>query len=233
MAERSPELVLLPGLDGTGLLFARLVEALDNRVRTRVVAYPPDKPLGYEALAARVADSLGPERVVLLGESFSGPVAVMIAARWPDRVAGLILAGTFTRSPLPPFLVRLGATLKPRRIPDLLIRSKLMGWRDDPALFSVLRRIADTSSPSVIRRRLREIAAVDVGRDLARVGAPVLVLHGDRDRLVPQRSVRNALQGNPRAAHRLLDAPHMVLQFRPAEAAREIAAFVRRIGSET
>jgi hypothetical protein len=37
---RSPVLVLLPGLDGTGKLFAEFLKVLQSRVDTLVVAYP-------------------------------------------------------------------------------------------------------------------------------------------------------------------------------------------------
>jgi pimeloyl-[acyl-carrier protein] methyl ester esterase len=43
-------LVLLPGLDGTGKLFAEFLKALDSRVSANVVPYAPDVPLGYDEL---------------------------------------------------------------------------------------------------------------------------------------------------------------------------------------
>lgn len=49
-------LVLLPGMDGTGLLFAPLIEALSGRFPIEVVKYPLAAPAGYadlEQFAAR------------------------------------------------------------------------------------------------------------------------------------------------------------------------------------
>jgi pimeloyl-[acyl-carrier protein] methyl ester esterase len=75
-------LVLLPGLDGTGKLFAAFVRALGAGVESRVVGYSPDEPLGYEELELKVRAQLPLDRsYVLLGESFSGPIAMRIAAR--------------------------------------------------------------------------------------------------------------------------------------------------------
>ena len=45
-------LVLLPGLDGTGLLFADFVANLASDIDPIVVRYPPDVPLGYAELEA-------------------------------------------------------------------------------------------------------------------------------------------------------------------------------------
>ena len=43
-------LVLLPGLDGTGHLFADFVAALPSEVEVIVAHYPTDKPLSYADL---------------------------------------------------------------------------------------------------------------------------------------------------------------------------------------
>jgi surfactin synthase thioesterase subunit len=43
-------LVLLPGMDGTDLLFEPLLDALPAEWEPTVVRYPPDEALEYEAL---------------------------------------------------------------------------------------------------------------------------------------------------------------------------------------
>lgn len=43
-------LILLPGLDGSGVLFAPLLRHLPPDVEPVVVRYPPDRALGYEEL---------------------------------------------------------------------------------------------------------------------------------------------------------------------------------------
>lgn len=51
-------LVLLPGLDGTGLLFKPLTDVLPSAFRPIVVRYPVDRMLEYDALADEVAGHL-------------------------------------------------------------------------------------------------------------------------------------------------------------------------------
>ncbi len=99
----APALVLLPGLDGTGILFNQFVEAIEPCVRTRrIVAYPPDEPLGYAELEALTREALPRDRpCVVLGESFSGPIAIRLAAERPPQVVGLILCVTFAKNPYP------------------------------------------------------------------------------------------------------------------------------------
>ena len=51
-------LILLPGLDGSGLLFRPLISRLPPEIRPTVVTYPPDQALGYEDLLPRVMAAL-------------------------------------------------------------------------------------------------------------------------------------------------------------------------------
>jgi pimeloyl-ACP methyl ester carboxylesterase len=93
-------IVLLPGLDGTGTLFRPLIEQLRSPLRPVVVAYPGMEKIGYRDLLPRVIEALPAEEpFVILGESFSGPLALMAAASRPPGLQGVILCATFVRNP--------------------------------------------------------------------------------------------------------------------------------------
>src|ERR1700749_187537 len=99
---RPISLILLPGLAGTGLLFQPLLAALPPNINPIVVRYPGDRDLTYEQLlplALNAIPKTGP--FLLLGESFSGPLATMIAAQPPTNLVGLILCATFVTRPWP------------------------------------------------------------------------------------------------------------------------------------
>lgn len=92
------KLVLLPGMDGTGRLFAPLLSRLDDRLEPVVIAYPGHEQLDYDQLHEFVRARLPKgEPFILLGESFSGPVAITLAATAPTGLCGLILCATFMR----------------------------------------------------------------------------------------------------------------------------------------
>lgn len=96
------KLVLLPGMDGTGRLFAPLLSRLDESLEPVVIAYPEHEQLDYGQLHQFVRARLPEgEPFVLLGESFSGPVALTLAAAAPAGLCGLILCATFMRNPMP------------------------------------------------------------------------------------------------------------------------------------
>lgn len=95
-------LLLLPGLDGTGRLFGPLLRELSAGWHPVVVSYPMDANADYEVLtqlALRAVPADGP--LVLLGESFSGPVAIKLAVALGARVQALILCCSFARNPRP------------------------------------------------------------------------------------------------------------------------------------
>jgi pimeloyl-ACP methyl ester carboxylesterase len=90
-------------MDGTGELFAGFLQAMGD-TPTLVVAYPPGQVLDYEG-ATNFARARLPlqQPFVLLGESFSGPVAIALAAARPPGLLGLILCCSFARNPAPVF----------------------------------------------------------------------------------------------------------------------------------
>ncbi len=224
----NPILVLMPGMDGTGELFAPLVRALDPSVPTVVVRYPdvPGNYAAHEIVALTALSSAQP--YVLLGESFSGPVAVSIAAARPEHCVGVILCASFLTSPNP-LLRPLRPILSwwpPQKVPSFAAEAMLMGRFATPALREAHRQALAQASSATLVARLDAIATVDVRAALEAVQVPVLYLQASEDRLVPSAAgdqvIRHARQG------RIVDleGPHFLLQTAPERAAREIQAFV-------
>jgi hypothetical protein len=73
-------LILLPGLDGTGELFAAFVAAMRGH-DVRIIDYPRDRAMSYAALEDFVRDKLPRDQdYFLLANQFSGPIGISIAA---------------------------------------------------------------------------------------------------------------------------------------------------------
>ena len=216
---------LLPGMDGTGELLADLRGRLSPHRPVTVVAYPTDQPLGHEALAAFVSDRLPEGRFVILGESFSGPIAIEIAARMPERVAGLVLASTFARHPLPRALVHAIPLVDVARLPRRLIEGLLLGRHGTPKLKAQLAAILAKLPRGVMQARARDTLQVDVRARLRAIVCPALCLVGRHDRLIGRRCVADLRSGLRDATFVEFDAPHMLLETHAAEAASAIERF--------
>lgn len=220
------KLVLLPGMDGTGLMFAPLTEALEGRLDSHAVAYPPDAPLGYEDLLPVVLEAL-PERepFMLLGESFSGPLAIMAAATRPAQLRALVLVSTFIGNPIPwlPRAARhLARPLLFRASPPFIRLMAQASGRTAPALRLLMPEVYRRVPPEVMAARARAILTVDVGRELAACAVPVFFMGGEQDRLTPRSNLRALTRARPDAVVRLFPGPHLILQARPRETAQAL-----------
>ena len=72
--------VLLPGMDGTGDLLTSFAARLAAHRPVDIIAYPAGQPLGYAALQTYIESRLPAGRFVVIGESFSGPLAIAVAS---------------------------------------------------------------------------------------------------------------------------------------------------------
>jgi len=227
MAAPADEIVLLPGLDGTGDLFDRLAANLADEFTVNVMRYPNDPSLGYAGYAELARRLIGQRRVFLLGESFSGPVAVRVAAQLGPQIKGVILAATFLRTPLPGWFMRRAARTEPEATPKRIRDAILMGSYGDDELRNKVEQIVRGLSRPVRAARLRAIAEVDVRDDFSRLSCPVLVLHGRKDWLVSITDMQKAVCDKGGARIVAFSAAHMLLQTRAVEAAMEIRAFAK------
>ncbi len=213
-------LILLPGLDGTARLFADFQASLPETLAVQAIAYPPDVPMGYAELADYVAARLPAEgKLVFLGESFSGPLSVMMTARFADRAAGLVLAGTFVVPPVARWMTALGKRFSHHLVPRFLIDLFCANAATPAHMYTLLHEAIATLSPAVVQRRVLALSQADMRATLARTACPLLVLHGARDRLIAPRLLRHMTDARPDATVQMLDAPHLILQTRPQEAA--------------
>jgi len=223
-------LVLLPGLDGTGRLFSRFVSELPGTLAPVVLPLPSDRPRGYDELVEHVRGRLPVAgRFVLLGESFSGPIALRLARERPAGLVAVVLAASFHRRPVGPWLAA-GAVAARALLsfppPPAVVRRFLGGPRAPPALVREVREAVRDIPSAVLAARVRAALAEDASPALAACPVPLLCLAGTQDRLL-----RRAL---PEEVHRLLPTarlhslatPHLLLQLAPREAAALVAAFV-------
>jgi pimeloyl-ACP methyl ester carboxylesterase len=232
--EATPTLVLLPGLDGTGDFFQPLLEALGAGVRAHVVRYPVSGAYDYATCRQLVRAELptdGP--YVLLGESFSGPVAISLAAQAPQGLAGIILCCTFAGNPRPrlafirpllPFLPFHGTGSSLR-----LSRFLVLGRWITPPIRELHQRILSSVPAKTIRSRLEAVADCDVREALASIRLPIMCLVARHDRLIPRAAARLLRQQAPAATLVEIDAPHCLLQCEARQAAAKIREFLHEL----
>jgi len=225
------KLVLLPGMDGTGELFAPLISALPNSIRPVVVSFPRTESASYDDLVEITRGALPvDEPYALLGESFSGPIATKLAADSSEQLRALIYSCSFVRNPSKALstLKKFVPLVPTRGVLPNAVRNLLLGV-DSIEIKKVVGDSMSTVSPEVIRSRLAQVLEVDVTESLKRVSVPVLYLRASNDRLVKPRSGNHILNTNPVTQIVEISGPHLLLQTNPVQCANSISRFLQEI----
>lgn len=190
------------------------------------------------AVLEALLDHLGLARVDLIGSSMGGRIAWRFAADRPARVRRLVLMAPdgyashgieYDRPVRVPLLMR----LLPWTLPMPLFRQTATAAYADPAAMrpEVLERYRDmTLAPGVRRAILDRTAGHVLARPepfLRRIAAPVLLLWGERDRMVPASNAedyRRELRDS-----RLVVLPgigHVPMEEAPASSLAPVRAFL-------
>jgi pimeloyl-[acyl-carrier protein] methyl ester esterase len=168
-------------MDGTGTLFEPIRRTLEPHFTLRIITYPKHEILGYEGLEKHIQPLIASERFVLLGESFSGPLAISIAAKRPPGLCGVILCCSFARNPRPnlAFLKGLLSLWFSRQIPPYaltqLATPMLLGGLASQSVKALLENALRKVSPAVMNHRTQEVLAVDVVRSLSCSTCPLCI----------------------------------------------------------
>lgn len=164
----------------------------------------------------------------MLGWSFGGPLALMLASAEPDRARSIILSASFVRPPrriLSSFGFALNGSalvawraarrlplwlLKPRQ--DLFRMAKAQTWREVPA--------------SVIAARLQAIRRLDARELLRGCPQPLLYLAARNDGTVPRRNAEEIARLRPDTVMKTIEGRHFAMFSHPRESAAAIARFI-------
>ena len=167
----------------------------------------PYSPETQADLTVKLMDQLGIRRAVLVGHSAGGTVAALVAARYPDRVAAVILEdpAIFAGGP-PSFLTPMFRTPQMRRLGPLIARNLggkagtdflRTAWHDPSKIaektlegYRAPLRIANWDTALWLLTIAPRPA--DVPGIVRTIRAPTLFLSGDDDRIVPLADTKRA-----------------------------------------
>lgn len=229
--ERPTTLVLLPGLDGTEILFRPFAQALPSWTTPRFVEYPPTGPNDYAALLPLVRSACGGlERFFVLGWSFSGPLALMAAAESPPGLAGVVLCASFIRPPWPMLRLLRPFAVEPvaRLFPSLSRLLAIGGGYETPDLRRDKLESFKRAPPAALAARSRALLSIDVRSELRRCPVPVMYLAGSADIVVPRWNARAVQAELPSTRVVEIPGPHLALRTHPLQAAAAVTEFITR-----
>jgi len=224
--------VLLPGMDGTGILFKDFVGLLPDGVTAEVVSYPQDSWLSYEQLASRVKEIV-PRCVpyLVLAESYSGPVAALLAAQPIGNLTAVVFVSSFVAFPcgrLGPWIAKFPADRWLRRLPAWIFRWFLLDTATSPQKIREIQHVISGVRPGVLGRRLRDALTANFTDTMQKTTVRIVCLQGTHDRVLGMRGVRGLLSARRDSEIAKVVGPHFLLQCSPREsltALREMKLF--------
>jgi class 3 adenylate cyclase len=138
-----------------------------------------------------VMDAVGSERAAVLGVSEGGPLTLLFAATYPERIAAAVLyatTSTFVGDEDHPWALRPeewrevisqgGTTFGTDEWFDEWLRGLSPSLADDPEMQRWMRRwVRESTSPGALLELRRMNSRLDVRHVLSSIGVPTLVLH--------------------------------------------------------
>jgi pimeloyl-ACP methyl ester carboxylesterase len=248
-----PPILLLHGLGGAASNWTLVAPELVRLGRVVVPDLPghggssalPAPPETLDPFADRIAPLLE-EPGLVVGHSLGGVVALRLASRWPERVRGLLLAGSAGIS---------SATRRSERALTLVALVKpgkrASRWRREIARSPLLRTLLFGGISAADPRALSPQAAngflagsglytdvrsagdalvrSDPRLDLARVRCPALVLHGTRDVQAPLRDAFEYARRLRAPMRAVADCGHLLIGERPEAVVDAISDWIREV----
>ncbi len=237
-------LILIPGLAGgfdllgpLARLLAGHYRVLSYQLRGEDDCFALRRRFGLQDLVGDLAEFVdwhNLECPAFLGVSFGGVLGLEFAARFPHRLRALAVQGAGARFERSLLQQVAGVVLSRYPLPPdnpfvNQFFNLLFGSRQRPGpLFEFVTRQCWQTDQSVMAHRFHLVEHNDLKDRLGRIRVPTLVLAGDRDLLVSERSLNDLCQGVCRTRRvRLPGAGHLAFVTQPQRVADEVHRFLK------
>lgn len=236
-------IVLIPGLAGGMGLLGPLVRELSPhykvisyQLRGEDNCFAIRRPFGLDDLVGDLREFIqwmGLERPTLFGVSFGGLIGLEYAARFPGSLNRVVIQGVGSRF-VPSIIQKIAGTVLnrfplPADNPFVNQFFKvLFGRPEQPGpLFDFVTQQAWSTDQSVISHRFQLVETFNMEGRLGRVRVPTLLLAGEKDVLVSQKTLRSLFAELPRARLvKIANAGHLAVVTHPEQVAEQVKEFM-------
>ena len=223
-------LVVLPGLDGTGELLSSFLAEAEGKFETHMVRFPKHKPFVYQQLFPCIREALPwGKPYSLLADSFSGHLALLFAEEQPQNLESIILCSSFFNNPASQTTwwnkVVGKDPCKPPFTKEFL-KTFMFGEDCPDGLLDKAKEVFDSVPPEILEFRWNLAMKTETRRQLASSKKPILFMAGNQDSLLHEKHLADLALMQPNMEVLRLEAPHALLQRNPREAVAYVDAFV-------
>jgi len=223
------KLVMLPGLDGTGLLFENLAQELSRKFEVTIISFEDVSGQSYQQQAAEVAEQLKNDCIFIIAESYSGPIAYALTQLLkPNQISGIVFLASFISRPSPiAYMAHL--------IPSVLFKENrftrksltYFGFNShyESQLISAVFNSINMANKIKLRNRLHNIATLQKAHNI--ISIPVTYIRPSKDRLVSRQAVNDLAKNCINYNEVSVSGGHFIAQLKPKECAEVICKAVK------
>jgi len=217
------KIVLLPGLDGTGLLFQNLIEYLPQDHEVELVSFELIYGLTYKEQAEELASKYKNEELLIVGESYSGRIAYELYHLLKGNVKGIVFLASFISRPS---LLSLLARFVPVSFlaQNVLTESLLylVGFNrsGDRSLVGPVFSSLRNANKLKLKSRLRNISHLK--KPTLDILCPVIYVRPSKDRLVSSSAVKALASKCASYREISIEGGHFIAQVNPVACAKVI-----------
>lgn len=236
--------ILLPGLDGSGSAYTWLkTKMLQSSVKNEnIIAVNYNDETTYDNIINNVRGLIATSAlpVVIIAESFAGPLALSLASEYPDKVKKLVLSASFGVKPVCTYIPTLNLNLFKlfpkslvplNMIPPSILHDFLLNSYAHDDMKRVMAGIYNTSKQDVLDKRTKEVVSLPSKWDdkwTTFIDTDTLILKPKNDRVL-NKSNSDVLRKNLMNSELIeIDGPHLLLQTHAEEAWNHICDFINK-----
>ena len=215
-------LLLIPGMDGTGILFDEFLREAPQNVEIYPVALPLNDNFSYLEYALYIEDfikvnGLNGKRITIVAESFSGAIAFELLKTGRVKVKRLILVASFLT--IPSLLSRFSALvpiglMQRTKLPKWLLSKVLYGRQVSDDVISQFQLAIKTVSENTLIHRLKLIRSLKTPNE--KILVPVTYIQPKKDFLVSSKAVLNIASISSDFTRHRVNGGHFILQSNPS-----------------
>ena len=184
----------------------------------------------YAHRLGRFLDALNIYRVILVGHSMGGAIAMQLALEIPEQIVGLGLISTAASLSIVPDLMDDLQTEVPMATVLRKLRERLYSPYTDPQLARRGMELMSKIRPTALYVDWLACQNFDIEKDLSELRVPTWIAAGKEDRLVPYYQTEQLARSIPDARMTLIpNAGHMVIVEQPDIIAGELSTFINNL----
>lgn len=224
------KIIILPGLDGTGLMLSDFEHSLNKYHDAEIIIYPHDRKSSYDELTEIIIPKLPThEDYIVIAESYAGPLSILIAQQKLPHLSAIIFAASFANRPnfVPKPMSSLAKIISfSSPLIQKISRPMLFGKWGKSSLYKAMQNALNKVSHDVLLQRIYDLMHVNELPVLKNLTLPMLYIKPTSDRLVTKQASKAMKKANPSIDMIEIDGPHFILQCQPKKCAKIVKNFI-------